>query len=625
MSTAKAVTQIPQEDLAPVERGHGGAPAEPLEQETQFTPDSKSSRTGASNGQPGGQIAVLSRPGAGKSDRALRARDGRGPAEDGGSGMPAHERARVQRGAPTSPSTEIELKLLIEPDQVPGLIDAPIIAAHARSKGTVRLLKDTYFDTAAGALREAGVTLRVRQCGKSFVQTVKLAPTEADIALRRGEWEARVAGMAPDFQTLAPLISMGLRDVLEHNSLEPIFETEVRRRLRTLRLPSGVVEVAFDSGLLRSGQRTAPISEIEIELKSGGAAALYDVALPLAEQAALRPTMRTKAERGLELALDAPPAVHWSSQLLPAGDISLDDAFAQFLRSALQQLVLNQPAAEDGRDPEGIHQLRIALRRLRCALTLLRPLAPSAMLASLRADAKWLAGALGSARNWDVFLGQTLTEVAEACSTVAGFDAVRQIAEQSCRNGYAAARAALADRRVGRFELALGAWVEQRGWRCNVAGDRLPELAAPAVAFAARALAKQHDRVLKRGRHFKRLPLEGRHELRLAVKKLRYTADFFLPLLGADGAAKRYARRLSRLQERLGRYNDAGTTRHLLAELAPDAMPAAAREAFGAVLGWQAARLASSETEVRAAWRDFRDVARPWAGRRSVVDPRKMP
>ena len=621
MPTTKAMTQIPHEDLVSAERGQRGTPAHPIEH---FTPDSPSSRTGASNGQAGGQTGVLSRQGTGKSDRALKAGDGRPPAVDGGSAASPHEQGRVQRGAPTSPSTEIELKLLVEPDQVPVLIDAPIIAAHARSKGTVRLLKDTYFDTAAGALRQAGVTLRVRQCGKRFVQTVKLAPTEPDIALRRGEWESRVASMAPDFQALSPLVSMGLNDVLAHNSLEPIFTTEVRRRLRTLRLPSGVVEVAFDSGLLRSRERTAPISEIEIELKSGGTAALYEVALPLAEQAAVRPSMRTKAERGLELALETPPAVHWSSQPLPADDISLDDAFAQFLRSALQQLALNQPAAEDGRDPEGVHQLRIALRRLRCALTLLRPLAPSATLASLRADAKWLAGMLGSARNWDVFLSQTLTEVAEACNTVAGFDAVRQIAEQSRRNGYATARAALVDRRIGRFELALGAWVEQRGWRCNVAGDRLPELAAPAAVFAARALAKQHDRVLKRGRHFKHLPLEGRHELRLAVKKLRYTADFFLPLLGADGAAKRYARRLSRLQERLGRYNDAGTTRHLLAELAPDVMPASAREAFGAVLGWQAARLASSETEVRTAWRDFRDVARPWAGRRSAMDPRKM-
>src|SRR5262249_15628598 len=150
----------------------------------------------------------------------------------------------------------------------------------------------------------------------------------------------------------------------------------------------------------------------------------------------------------------------------------------------------------------------------------------------------------------------------------------------SLRAGYVTARTALADRRTGRFELGLGAWIEQRGWRCDGSGDYLSELAGPAIDFAVRALAKQHDRVLKRGRHFRRLPLEARHELRLPVKKLRYTADFFLPLFAEDRGAKRYARRLSRLQERLGRYNDAATTRHLLAELASDAMPAPAREAL---------------------------------------------
>jgi triphosphatase len=620
MPTTRALTQIP-EDLAPAERGRVDAPAVGPEHDVPSSAGSQAAPS-ASNSEPAARVEAPRRRPSGKTNRELKARNGGHREGNGASGTPQlHEPARISFAGPGfhPPSTEVELKLLVEPEQLAVLVDAPVIAAHARNKGTVRLLKDTYYDTPAGALRRAGVTLRVRQCGKRFVQTVKLAPAEADIPLRRGEWETQVAGMAPDFQAVTPLMSMGLQEALAHDPLAPVFATEVRRHLRTLTLPSGTVEVAFDAGLLKAGERTAPICEIEIELKSGGPAALYDLALLLADQAAVRPTTRSKAERGLELALETTPDVHWASKLPLGGELSLDDAFAQLLRSASQQLLLNQPAAEDGRNPEGIHQTRIALRRLRCALTMLRPLAPSAMLASLRADAKWLASALAAARNWDVFLGQTLAEVADACSTVAGFDLVRELAEQSRRAGYAAARAALADRRIGRFELELGAWIEQRGWRCDVSGDRLSELAAPAVPFAVRALAKQHDRVLKRGRQFKRLPLEGRHELRLAVKKLRYTADFFLPLLGEDGAARRYARRLSRLQERLGRYNDAGTTRHLMAELALDAMPAPAREALGAVLGWQACRLGSAETEVRAAWRDFRDAARPWAGRRSEL------
>jgi triphosphatase len=137
-----------------------------------------------------------------------------------------------------------------------------------------------------------------------------MAPAEAGIPLRRSEWESPVAGMAPDLQALTPLMSMGLQGTLARDPLQPIFATELRRRQRTLTLPSGIVDVSFDTGVVKSGGRTAPICEIEIELKSGGPAALYDLALLLSEHAAVRPTTRSKAERGFELAFGTVPAVH---------------------------------------------------------------------------------------------------------------------------------------------------------------------------------------------------------------------------------------------------------------------------------------------------------------------------
>jgi triphosphatase len=526
---------------------------------------------------------------------------------------------RAQRGA--SPrGSEFKLKLLAEPEQLAKLIDSPPIAAHARNRGTVRLLKSIYYDTPTCALYRAGVVLRVRQSGKRFVQTVKVLGTEAADPLRRGEWATPVTGMLPDFQALMPLMPMGLQDVLAHDPLRPVFSTELRRHLRTLELPNATIDVAFDTGIVRAGERTAPISEIELKLEQGSPAALYELALLLSDQATTRPSIRSKAECGFDLAFETAPAVQRAVPPLPGGDVSLDDAFAAFLHSALHQLMANQAAAEDGRDPEGVHQLRIALRRLRCALALLRALAPSSTLDALREDARWLAARLGPARNWDVFLGQSLAQVVHGCGFVEGFDALRDVAEQSRANGYETARAALADRRTGRFQLAFGAWIAQRGWRCDVSGEHLIELTAPATAFAARVLAKQHGRVLKRGRRFKRLPLEARHELRLAVKKLRYAADFFLPLFGGHASAKRYARRLSRLQERLGRYNDAGGTRRLMAELPVEIMSAAGRQALGAVLGWQACSLVSTEPEVRSAWSEFRAVSTPWTARRRRAD-----
>jgi triphosphatase len=534
----------------------------------------------------------------------------------------ARPRARRTSLVPRSRPLEAELKLVAEPQALAKLIEAPPIVAHARNKGTVRLLKTFYYDTPGCTLFRSGVVLRVRQSGKRFLQAVRVMAEAANDPLRHREWETPVASLMPDFQALLPLMSIGLHDALARDPLQPVFSLDLRRHVRTLVLPGGIVEATFDAGVLRAGARAAPVGDIRLRLEQGGAAALHELALLLSDHAAVRPDIGSKAQRGFELAMDSAPAVHTLRQPLPNGDLSLDDALAAILQLALQQLLANQAAAQDGRDPEGVHQLRIALRRLRCAFALLRPLARSAALESMRADAKWLLAGLGAARNWDVFLAQVLAEVAQGCGAIEGFDLLRDLAEKSRQTGYVTARALLADRRAGRFALALGAWIERRGWQGGAAEDHHAELAEPALSFATRMLAKQHGRVLKRGRHFKRLPLEARHDLRLAVKKLRYTADFFLPLLGEPGNAKRYARRLSRLQERLGRYNDAGTTRALLGELAVDGLPPPARQALGAVLGWQACRLVGVESEVRAAWRDFRDAALPWTQARGRGEDR---
>ncbi|MGR1959360.1 CHAD domain-containing protein, partial [Salmonella enterica] len=93
---------------------------------------------------------------------------------------------------------------------------------------------------------------------------------------------------------------------------------------------------------------------------------------------------------------------------------------------------------------------------------------------------------------------------------------------------YDKARLALADRRCQYFVIGLGAWIEARGWRSEVAPEGLAQLAEPAINFARNILSAQHAKVLKRGRKFKSLPTEERHRVRLAAKKLRYVADFLL-------------------------------------------------------------------------------------------------
>ena len=512
-------------------------------------------------------------------------------------------------GSPSRDS-EIELKLLVDPDHMADFNAAPVITANARNKGTRKHLKSSYFDVPKRTLRRNGLSLRVRQSGKRYVQTVKTE--HANDPLRRGEWEAGVSSMVPDLALAMPFMPPAVRSDLERHQLEEVFTADIHRHVRVVDLPTGTVEVAFDQGVLKSGERSLPVSEIELELKDGSTIAIYDLALRLAELGTLRPSIRSKSARGFDLAADEPPAARKPRKIRLDPSTSLDEAFATILRACLFHLLESIPAAEDGRYPEGIHQLRVALRRLRSALDLMQSAGALAQLDSLRSEAKWLAQNLSAARDWDIFQQQTLPTVAKACPSVAGFDALKEVAEKRRQAAYRRVRRALADRRCAQFLLNLGAWIEARGWRgSEVAPENLARLAAPAISFASEALASQYAKVLKRGRHFKSLDADELHRLRLAAKKLRYAADFLLPLYGDRKSVRQFFRKLADLQEELGSYNDMAVTASLLAGL--DAEPNEGAMAGAVIAGWQAHAVFGAGPRLRSSWRDFTKAKAPWS------------
>jgi len=508
-----------------------------------------------------------------------------------------------------SGAAEIELKLLVDPDRLADFNDAPIITTHARNKGTRKHLKAVYYDTAERTLFRSGLTLRVRQSGARFTQTVKAE--SKDDPLRRGEWEASVPSITPDLALAMPFLPEELRAELERHPLEAVFTTDIRRHQRTVELPSGTVEVAFDHGHLKSGERSTPVSEIELELKGGSRTALYDLALGLAEQGDARPSIRTKSARGFELAADASPAVRRPGKIRLDPATALDDTFATILRGCFGHLLQSLPAAGDGRDVEGVHQLRVALRRLRAAFDLMRAAGPLNKLEALRAEAKWLAQNLSAARDWDIFQGATLPTIAKACPAIAGFDALGEAAEKRRSAAYGKVRHVLAERRTSLFLLVLGGWIEARGWRSDFAPEALGQLAEPAVNFARRVLSEQYAKVLKRGRHLKTLEAEERHRLRLAVKKLRYVSEFLLPLYGQRKPTRRFARKLAELQEELGGYNDMAVTASLLATIG--ASSADSGTAAAAIAGWQAHAMVGVEPRLRDSWSEFVKAKLPWA------------
>jgi CHAD domain-containing protein len=242
-------------------------------------------------------------------------------------------------------------------------------------------------------------------------------------------------------------------------------------------------------------------------------------------------------------------------------------------------------------DIEYVHQARVALRRLRAALRLFRRVCvlPDELMGGLRA----LASTLGPARDWDVLCTETLPEIsrhyADQVAWQRGADALAaQRAEVR-----AAMQAALAQAQPGAWLLAMQRWLLQHGWRLSPLGHVKPEVQrlvqlSPLDKWARRALQKGHRRIARGARKFAQLQLPERHALRIAIKRQRYTAEFFQTQFGGK-RQMRYLAVLRDAQDSLGRANDAHIAQGLLAAVQAETGP---MRDFA--LGWLAAKEAGA-------------------------------
>lgn len=509
---------------------------------------------------------------------------------------------------PPQAPVEIELKLSAAAADLDRLRRAETLARLSTGPAATKALTSFYYDTPDGALLRRGATLRVRRIGHRFVQTLKTERSGDGLA--RGEWEVALPAMSPAVDAFTDADALALLDGIPAGALSHIFTSRIQRETRMLALPDAVIECAIDTGTIEARDAREAVSEVELELKQGRPAALYRLALTLLDEVPLRVSEVTKAERGHRLLTRRPPGVVYDPKtpLLPG--MTVDEAIATIVNRCLRHWTANEAAAEDGGDPGGVHQMRVALRRLRSALALFRKTVPSPTLDWLREEAKWLAGSLGAARDWDVFLSSVVEPLDSLRPDDPGIAALREAASAQRDAGYAAVRRALADPRCARLHLTLGEWLERRGWRDHASTATLTALVEPIDALAGRLIGKAHRKVLRLGREMERLDAPQRHEVRIALKRLRYAMDFFRPLY-PEKRAKPYTAQLSRLQDAFGHLNDVATAEGLLARLADGSANPDLHRAAGLVLGWHARGGQDSEPELLAQWDAFR-AARPF-------------
>jgi CHAD domain-containing protein len=255
--------------------------------------------------------------------------------------------------------------------------------------------------------------------------------------------------------------------------------------------------------------------------------------------------------------------------------------------------------------------MRVALRRFSSAIAVFKEVIPSEQLDWLRAETGWLAGGLGPARDWDVFLADTLAPVEAARPEFAPLAAVRAAAEAMRSREYETVRATIADRRAATLVLRLGAWIEGHGWRPGSAAPEL--LAEPIGVLAQKLLERRQETVRRRGRRFARLTPEKRHKVRIALKKLRYAAEFFRELYDV-GRAKPYLARLSHIQDQMGQANDLAVAERLIASIgaAPGVDAALVAGGSGMVIGWQAHAGKVLEPALVRDWKGFTQTRPFW-------------
>jgi triphosphatase len=497
--------------------------------------------------------------------------------------------------------TEIELKFLLPPgaralvEGHPQLAEAP--PTHER-------LQSTYFDTPSFALRRCGLSLRVRHGPHGWMQTLK-GSGGGTIGVR-DEWEWPLQDGEPDFSRL---IEAGVGEPLVMTISKrgkPVFATDIERTERHVRLNgAATVAAAIDEGTVNAGNSMIDIHEVELELKEGPITPAFRLAMDLARIAPLRVNGSSKADVGYALVTGrAPEPAKANAPDLPRG-MSVAEAVPALVSTTLRQFVANIPAAEAAQ-VEGVHQMRVALRRLRTLLVLFAPELEPYTRERLNDAIRTLGTPLGEARDWDVFVTETLLRAELGGVRPEWLALFRRAGEARRRSAHEGVKEMIAGRTPTDLVLGIGAWVTGEDWAG--VGRRPP--ARKLRAAAPRLLGRMERKVRKRSRGMPDLSGDAMHAMRKAVKKLRYGVESVRPLY-KKRAVNAYAKPCKTLQSLLGAINDAAVTARLTATVAP-ADDAAWAPAAGALLAWNKERSDRCQRDAGRAWRRFQRCRPFW-------------
>jgi len=484
----------------------------------------------------------------------------------------------------------MELELAADIDAVAGLSRLKALTANRDGRPRNLAIKIVWHDSPEHALFEDGLTL----------------------AEQRGVW--RLERIVPGAQTWLPAQPVPIvaeapdRDTLPA-PLAPLAAFEGRQSISVHVFDGHPVTITVAKGVLRAVTAEQPVARIWL---SGDEQAVRQAALMIAEAVPVSVPLVSLAAAGIALATGRGSAVrHTGAPVLPVGTQVTAEALAHILGHLFDVMLAhaNVFLLAPEKPIEAVHQMRVAVRRARSALSIFRSAVAEGALNEIGAGLKQLGGLLGPNRDWDVFTDETAPEIRAALPNDDRLDRLIAAAGRrrtECQKTLATYLGSSAFRVLG-IELAWFAAAEF--WRAppvTTDGSDPPAL----DAFAARVLQHRWKKLVSAGKGIEDLDIPSLHGVRLRAKRARYAAEMFATLHHGK-SAHRFIRRLSVLQQRLGVLNDGAVATHLLEELGGPG----GRHAYatGLVTGFMAARAAKIRPRIIDAFERFKRQPAYWA------------
>jgi triphosphatase len=456
---------------------------------------------------------------------------------------------------------ETELKLRFTPAHLAKLKRHALLKEHQLARAGTKRLYNVYFDTPELDLHRAMMALRLRRKGRQWLQTLKGGGAIKGRLHLRNEWEVPVRGEALDFSAAVTAEWDELLPVAWREKLQPLFVTDFMRSTREVVWQGAHIEVCMDHGQISGGGRMHEICELELELKSGEPQQLFGLALAILDVVPFEIEMVNKAEYGFRLLSGTTEQPHKSVVPLLDPKRGLADGLQAALSACLLQWQRNWRGALVGEEDEFLHQVRVALRRMRVLLHLMQQLRDDETLGCFTAELADLSLLLGQVRDWDVFIDQTLRPLYPKPLKRDGSAALWEASKDARGVCHAALCAVAPD--VQNLMLRFAQWMYSDYWKRLEMDERhVRDLAAHRLNKQTHHLALQVART--DGRDAYQL-----HELRIMAKKLRYSAEFFAAWFDAKHTVA-FLHALSAVQQELGQINDATIAYRLLDELAVD-------------------------------------------------------